>query len=166
MAEYAEPLSLEQGGRRGISAEVEKCVKDFHERCDNSREAPGKQDTIKVTIDGSKITCQKKHLHCTIDELFNLFKEKYPNIKITRSKFAELRPPYVLPSSAMPTRACVCHYHENFKLLLDELHKVNKTILTYLKEFVNSLVCNPESKLCWKNLGLLCGKKMSATQQL
>ena len=26
---------------------------------DNSREAPGKQDTIKVTIDGSKITCQK-----------------------------------------------------------------------------------------------------------
>ena len=164
MAEYAEPLS--GTGRRGISAEVEKCVKKFYERCNNSHEAPGKQDTIKVTIDGSKITCQKKHLHCTIDELFNLFKEKYPNIKITRSKFAELRPPYVLPSSAMPTRACVCHYHENFKLLLDELHKVNKTILTYLKEFVNSLVCNPESKLCWKNLGLLCGKKMSATQQL
>ena len=50
----------EQGGRRGISAEVEKCVKNFYERCDNSREAPGKQDTIKVTIDGSKITCQKK----------------------------------------------------------------------------------------------------------
>ena len=109
---------------------------------------------------------KKKHLYCTIDELFNLFKEKYSNIKIIRSKFAELRPPYALPPSAMPTCACVCHYHENFKLLLDELHKVNKTIPTYLKEFVNSLVCNPESKLCWKNLGLLCGKKMSATQQL
>ena len=57
MAEYAEPLS--GTGRRGISAEVEKCVKNFYERCDNSHEAPGKQDTIKVTIDGSKITCQK-----------------------------------------------------------------------------------------------------------
>ena len=70
MAEYAEPLSLEQGGRRGISAEVEKCVKDFYERCGNSREAPGKQDTIKVTIDGSKITCQKKNI-CT--QLMNFF---------------------------------------------------------------------------------------------
>ena len=40
MAEYAEPLS--GTGRRGISAEVEKCVKDFYETCDNSREAPGK----------------------------------------------------------------------------------------------------------------------------
>ena len=39
-------------GRRGISAEVEKCVKDFCERCDNSCEAPGKRDTVKVTIDG------------------------------------------------------------------------------------------------------------------
>ena len=67
MAEYAEPLS--GTGRRGISAEVEKCVKYFYERCDNSPEAPGKQDTFKVTIDGSKITCQKKHLY-TIDELF------------------------------------------------------------------------------------------------
>ena len=56
----------------------------------------------------------KKHLYCTIDELFNLFKGKYPNIKIGRSKFAELRLPYVLLLSAMPTCACVCRYHENF----------------------------------------------------
>ena len=77
MAEYAEPLSLEQGGRRGISAEVEKCVKNFYERCDNSREAPGKQDTIKVTIDGSKITCQKKKHLYTIDELFCPIDEIY-----------------------------------------------------------------------------------------
>ena len=118
---------------------------------DNSREAPGKQDTIKVTIDGSKITCQK---NICIAQLinFNLFKEKYPNIKIGRSKFSELSPPYVLLSSAMQTRACACRYHENFMLLLDELHKVNKTIPTYSKEFIQSLVCNPESKLCWKNL--------------
>ena len=50
MADYAEPLS--GTGGRGISAEVEKCVKDFYKRCDNSREAPGKRDTIKVTING------------------------------------------------------------------------------------------------------------------
>ena len=52
MAEYAEPLS--GTGRRGISAEVEKCVKKFYERSDNSREAPRKRDTIKVTIDDQK----------------------------------------------------------------------------------------------------------------
>ena len=121
---YAEPLP--GTGRRGISAEAEKCVKIFYERCDNSHEAPGKQDTIKVTIDGSKITCQKEHFYCTINKLFNLFKEEYPNIKIGRSKFVELRPSYVLLSSAIPTRVCVCRYHENFMLLLDELHKVKK----------------------------------------
>ena len=56
--------------------------------------------------------------------MIDLFKEEYPNIKIG-----------------------VCRYHENFMLLLDELHKVNKTIPTYLKEFGQSLVCNPEIKL-------------------
>ena len=61
-----------------------------------------------------------------------------------RSKFAELRPPCVLLSSAMPTRASFCRYHETFMLLLDDLRKVNKTIPTYSKEFVQSLVCNPE----------------------
>ena len=165
MAEYAEPLSLEQGGRWGISAEVEKCVKNFYERCDNSREAPGKQDTIKVTIDGSKITCQKKtfvHNWWTffLPNWWNLFKEEYPIIKIGlgRSKFAELRPTYVLLSSAIPTHACVCPYHEylHFMLLLDELQKVNKTIPTYSMEFVQSLVCNPDSKLYWKNLCNKC----------
>ena len=40
MAEYAEPLP--GTGKQGISAEVEKFVKDFYERCDNSRKAPGK----------------------------------------------------------------------------------------------------------------------------
>ena len=38
--EYAQPLS--GTGRQGIFAEVEKCVKNFYERCDNSCEAPGK----------------------------------------------------------------------------------------------------------------------------
>ena len=95
-------------------------------------------------------------MYCTIDELFNLFKEECPKIKIGRSKCAELRPPYVLLSRAMPTRACICHYHENFLLLLDELRKVSKTIPTYSEEFVLSLVCNPESKLCWKNLCNKC----------
>ena len=36
-AEYAEPLS--GVGRRGISAEVEKCVKEFYKGCINSCEA-------------------------------------------------------------------------------------------------------------------------------
>ena len=49
MAEYVEPLS--GTGRRGISAELEKCVKDFDERYVNSREAPGKLDTIKLLMD-------------------------------------------------------------------------------------------------------------------
>ena len=40
VSEYAQPLS--GTGRQGISAGVEKCVKNFYERCNNSCEAPGK----------------------------------------------------------------------------------------------------------------------------
>ena len=47
----------------------------------------------------------------------------------------------------MPTRACIAQ---------DELRKMNKTIPTYSKEFVQSLVCNLESKMCWKNLCNKC----------
>ena len=69
MTEYSEPFS--GTGRRVISAEVEKCVEGFRERCNNSREAPGKHGAIKVTIDGSKITYQNKYFYNKIDELFN-----------------------------------------------------------------------------------------------
>ena len=54
-------------------------------------------------------------------------KHKNRKVKVCRIK----GPPYVLLSSAIPTHACDCCYHENFMLLLDELCKVSKTIPTY-----------------------------------
>ena len=48
-----------------------------------------------------------RHLNNTINKVHAMFKEENPAIKIARSKFAELRPKHVLPSS---------NYHENLIL--------------------------------------------------
>ena len=62
---------------------------------------------------------QKKLLLCSLDELYAIFKEKYPEAKVGRSKFFQLRPKWCVFAGTSGTHVvCVCKYHENFKLIL------------------------------------------------
>ena len=44
--------------------------------------------------------------------------EENQNINLSRSSFADLRPPFVVPKAALTHRNCLCLYHENVCLLL------------------------------------------------
>uniref|UniRef100_A0A0L8FJJ2 Uncharacterized protein n=1 Tax=Octopus bimaculoides TaxID=37653 RepID=A0A0L8FJJ2_OCTBM len=68
---------------------------------------------------------QKRHLYVTIDELYSLFKEEFPNDYISSAKFAELQPAN---------------------------HRVDQTVPLYSHDFVSDLVCNPTIELCWNNI--------------
>ena len=97
-----------------LSDETVELVKEFYQRDDISRQAPGRKDVINVQDkNGQKVLCQTRHLTSSLMETYALFCKDYPN-KIGKSKFAELRPNHVLLSSKLPHNVCLCKYHENF----------------------------------------------------
>ena len=69
-------------GTYSLSEEVKETVKSFYEAPENSRIMPGKKDTIIIKTENGRITKQKQLLLCILKELYNLFKQNNPNIKI------------------------------------------------------------------------------------
>ncbi|KAG8171901.1 hypothetical protein JTE90_017788 [Oedothorax gibbosus] len=122
---------------------VEKLVEKFYEQDDISRIAPGKKDVMVIhTSNGEKITKQKRHLFTSLKEAHALFLQQHPSISLGRSKFAKLRPKYVLLNSKLPHNVCMCKYHENFINSVNSLSKVMVSVPPYTHDFPNQLICD------------------------
>ena len=94
----------------------------------------------------------------SLRENYDLFIEENSNSSISRSSFAELRPPFVIPKSALAHRNCLCLYHENICLLLKSLDKhVNGNYCSSLEKFTDCLVCSTENEECMFGQCELCG---------
>ena len=100
-----------------------EAMQNFYRQEDISLYMPGKQDVITVRDKNGKRKEQKRVLTMTMVEAHGLFVGENPTIIVGKSKFAELRPAEVLPSSKMPCNICGCIYHTNIALLLKELHR-------------------------------------------
>ena len=71
--------------------EDKKSVIYFFSRDDISRQAPGKRDMVKITLnDGSKIEKQKRHLVVPVMKVYNIWKSENPSRKIGKSTFSSL----------------------------------------------------------------------------
>ena len=69
----------------------------------------GKKDCVSMKVHGEKKCVQKRRILTTVREAYTLFKEKYPDVKIGFSKFAEARPKnVVLPGSSGTHTVCLC----------------------------------------------------------
>ncbi|CAF1047601.1 unnamed protein product [Didymodactylos carnosus] len=119
---------------------------------------PGKRDTIIVKDDnGEKTTYQKRILINNLRENYELFREENKNVDLSRSAFADLRPPFVVCKAALPHRVCVCVYHANVDLLLKSLDKcIAGKVCSSLETFTQSLVCNTENEECMFRRCPLC----------
>lgn len=98
-----------------------KAVTDFYEQPDISWTAPRRKDYIIIRTGTEKAKIQKKYLMMTVNEAHSLFCDANPDIKIGRSKFADLRPKHVWLNAKFPNNVCSCKYHENMRLLLESL---------------------------------------------
>lgn len=103
---------------RKLSVETEDLVRKFYLREDVSRVMPGKKDFISVKLnDGKRSHIQKQLLLCNIDELYQKFKNEYPDIKVGLTKFFTFRPKQCILAGDPGTHlVCVCTYHQNVKL--------------------------------------------------
>ncbi|CAF2142516.1 unnamed protein product [Rotaria magnacalcarata] len=108
-----------------------------------------KKDTIVVKEDdGSKVTYQKRILFNNLLENYELFKEENKNVWLSRSSFAELRPPFVVPKAALTYRNCLCLYHENVCLLLKSLDKyVDGRLCSSLQMFTDNMAEVTDEKI-------------------
>ncbi|KAG8176758.1 hypothetical protein JTE90_003389 [Oedothorax gibbosus] len=125
-------------------------VEKFYEQDDISRIAPGKNDVMVIhTSNGEKITKQKRHLFTSLKEAHALFLQQHPSISLGSSKFAKLRPKYVLLNSKLPHNVCMCKYHENFINAVNSLSKVMVSVPPYTHDFPNQLICDTPTQNCW-----------------
>jgi hypothetical protein len=140
-----------------ITEETIELVTKFYENEGISRVMPGKADTMSIIKDGVKTKERKRHLVLTVAETWEQFKIKFLDVKIGLSKFASLRPKYVLLSSQTPQNVCGCIYHSNIILLLESLHRRIPSIPLYSREsFLGLCVCDLNSTDCMQNCCEIC----------
>lgn len=122
-------------------------VKSFYEDDEVSRICPGIQDYVSVRIDGVKVQKQKRLLLSNLREVFAMFKARYPDCTIGFSKFCQLRPAWVVTTSASGMHnVCVCQIHQNLKLMIDGLPSpLNKMDYT---ELFDLIVCDKTNRDC------------------
>ena len=116
--------------------------------------APGKINCIKV----GKEFAQKRHLLNNVTETYELFKKDFPDARIGRSRFASLRPKNVLPFDDIPHNVCVFPLHENMKLIIDALSKMNINDIAIGRALVDACVCSRQSAICMKIQEFSCMK--------
>ena len=82
---------------------------------------------------------------CNLQELYTVFKDKHPDLKISFSKFASFRPKWCITVGPKDTHSvCVCTAHKNVKLLLSSVN-LSKD---YHHEVLELIVCDINSKEC------------------
>ena len=81
------------------ASELVKMIEKFYQRDDISRMCPERRDVVIVKTTDGKVKLQKRHLYFKIGEKHAIFLSEHPEVKISLSKFAVLRPPQVMISS-------------------------------------------------------------------
>ena len=105
---------------------------------------------------GSCAKYQTRHLISSVDKVFALFQEEYPEVKIGWSKFDSLCPADVLLSSKIPQNVCLCKYHENVIIALEVLHKAVPTLAAYSHEVPVTFLCDKVQQEYWLNKCASC----------
>lgn len=114
---------------------------------------PGKKDFVSVSRNVHK---QKRLILCNLKELFSAFREKFPEAKVSFSKFCSLRPKWcVLAGGAGTHSVCVCTMHQNIKLLL-------APIGANYKELMQLIVCDLANRECMVQRCAHCPKTSDA----
>lgn len=103
---------------RPLDQKIEKMIIDSYLSEEISRPMPGKRDYKSVKEGGVRVQKQKRLLLLTNREHYALFCEKNPNVQVSPSKFASLRPPECIPVTSAGTHSvCVCAIHQNTELM-------------------------------------------------
>lgn len=128
-------------------------VKSFYFNDDISRASPNVKDYVTVVENNQKKKISIKHLMYPIKEVYGMFVKENPEMKICIAKFFALWPINIWSSTTMPQNVCCCQIHENVRLSLKALVKVNSTFkdLHVDNGMHKNFVCGEPTKDCFMN---------------
>ena len=165
MARQAKTLVREKGilssancrAGKSLSKDIVNVVQDFYKSDSVSRIMPGMKDYVSVKKDGVRVHEQKHLVLCNLKEAYHLFKEKFPELKIGFSKFADSRPKECVLAGASGTHSvCVCTIHQNVKLMMTdsriaELPTSDNAApqLLHYRHCLAAMQCNPPREACF-----------------
>lgn len=141
---------------RSLDLQIEESVCNFYREPDVSKELPGKKDCKSVKNGDERVIKQKRLILGNLREIYSLFNERYPNLKIGFSKFASLRPPECVLAGAPGTHTvCVCAIHQNFKLKFEGasfgeiLTNEGQKVFESYRELLKYNLCDNPTESCF-----------------
>ena len=114
-----ENIDQEKPNTCGLPSDTVKTVKDFFE-----------SPVISVTLGGMKHTNKRGETVRFLTETVNTIYAKFikeTNVKISKSKFAKLRPTHVRPKHRIPKNECICIVCTNVELLKKKIQMECRT---------------------------------------
>ena len=104
-----------------------------------------------------RVHVQKRLVLSNLRELYQMFKDRYPNETIGFSKFADLRPKHCVLAGASGTHSvCVCTIYQNVKLMMlgariQDLTstKFNGPVFKTYNHCIAQVICNPSLPECY-----------------
>ena len=103
---------------------------------------PGYKDYTIIRDEGRKEKLQMQFLVPTINEAHTTFQGENHNTKVRLSKFAELRQLNVAVYNKFTHSVCLCHFHENIRLLLVALKAGFPEIPLKFRTFIVTVICS------------------------
>lgn len=162
MAAKAKKVHIEYGygGRpepknvRKIEANILENIKQFYLSEENCRVLPGRKDFVSFVMNDIRVHKQKRLLYCNVNELYEKFKNEFPHIKVSLSKFAQCRPKECIQAGKSGTHnVCVCKIHENMRLkclaVRDALSKNGVKYNTKYSEYLKEMTCSEATVDCF-----------------
>jgi len=124
--------------------DMRRNVKHFLEEDLHSSQAPGKKDTITR----NKRKMQKRYLNDTLLNLYKLFVETNPGLKISYVSFCRFRPFWIVHKKIDARETCLCKLHENVKLRAEKLFRLKAITTQDTNELIKQLVCDDRKYEC------------------
>ena len=136
-------------------AYISERVTAFYHQDISSTITAGKRETVTM----SKVKKQRRYLCDTVANLHSRFLGLNPNIKISYSYFANLRPFYVMPPRLANRNTVQCKLHANCELQAKKLHQLGVLPHRSVNDIISVAVCTM-SKACMYGECIVCANKL------
>ncbi|KAK3929167.1 ARL14 effector protein [Frankliniella fusca] len=137
---------------RPKSEEILDAAKRFYLRQDISKELPGKNNFVTVRENGVRERRQVHLLMANIRHVHEEFLKNHPDMQLSLSKFASVRPKecYLASKSGMHN-VCVCTIHENPKLMFKgaRLNTISALKCNSVTDCIKYFVCGQPTTECY-----------------
>lgn len=142
------------------SNQIQKDVIVFFEKDEVSRIGPGKKDCITF----KKTKKQRRVLNESLHVLHKQFNQCH-TYQIPYSSFCSLRPFWVQRPNIRHRDTCLCRKHENFRLMFEQLKRLNVIDCLNPHELVNALCCDKKGEDCLERNCTNCMNKVPSAKE-